>query len=64
MCFTVVNLYIFLFSTPVFRKINFYFEENRRHGFVAFFPNLQHADKQGMSPCAKPIILGFSSMVT
>jgi len=32
-----MNLYVFAFSTTVFPKIHFYFEENRQHGFVVFF---------------------------
>ena len=41
--------YIFAFSTPVFPKINFYFEGKRQHDFVAFFPNHRHADTTDMA---------------
>ena len=35
-----MNPYLLAFSTPVFSKIHFYFEEKRQHAFVAVFRNI------------------------
>ena len=46
-----MNLYVSVFSAPIFPKIHFFFEEKRRHGFVAFFPIIDMPPKRVTSRC-------------